>query len=139
MSNLSKFIGLTYKRKGRSFDGVDCYGLVVLIYKDMLNVDLPEFNELYYKKEEWYDQKGKHIVSNIGSKLLRVEPPYEMYDGLIFYRNMGSIIADHIGVYIGDNKFIHIEEEKTSEICMLDGTSFGDRIYAALRFTGEWD
>ena len=40
---LNNYIGIPYKWGGRSRDAVDCYGLVVLIYKDKYGVELPDW------------------------------------------------------------------------------------------------
>jgi cell wall-associated NlpC family hydrolase len=41
---VNKYIGRPYLLHGRDMDvGVDCYGLVILVYKDILGVDLPDW------------------------------------------------------------------------------------------------
>jgi len=36
-----KYIGLPYRVGGRDFDGVDCWGLLYLVYRDEFNIHLP--------------------------------------------------------------------------------------------------
>ncbi len=139
MPNFNKYIGLPYRESGRSIEGVDCFGLIRLIYKEVREIELPGFEEVGYNNKTWHNSKGKDITDNIGSKLLRVNPPYGLYDGIIFYKYIGSRIADHIGMYLGNNKFIHIEENSTSMISRLESTPYEHRIYAALRYNGEWN
>jgi len=133
MPNFKKYIGLKYKKSGLSIEGLDCFGLLHLIYKEMLGVELPKLNHLGYDRN-W---DGSQITENMYTYWYRVDPPYKMYDGLIFCRYTGSRIADHIGMYLGDNKLLHIEEGKTSEIARLMGTSFEDRLYAVMRLKGD--
>ena len=40
---LSKFIGIKYRDKGRTFKGADCWGIVMLYYKEILNINVPDF------------------------------------------------------------------------------------------------
>ncbi len=40
---LNQYIGIPYKFGGRDFDGVDCYGLVSLIYQDRYGIQLPDW------------------------------------------------------------------------------------------------
>ena len=62
MINFSKYINLPYKNLGRSFDGVDCYGLIWLIYKGELGIELPDFTELCYS-QRWYKEKKDSIIT----------------------------------------------------------------------------
>ena len=36
------YIGIPYKDKGRTFNGCDCYGLLMLYYKKELGIEIPE-------------------------------------------------------------------------------------------------
>lgn len=61
------YLGIPYKDNGRSAEGADCYGLVWLIYRNELGIDLPSHSEKYVtaadikatdalianEKEEW--------------------------------------------------------------------------------------
>lgn len=38
---------IPYKSKGRDFDGVDCWGLIFLFYKNELNINLPSWSAEY--------------------------------------------------------------------------------------------
>ena len=39
----SNLIGVPFVDGGRSLDGLDCWGLVKLVYKDLFDVELPDF------------------------------------------------------------------------------------------------
>lgn len=41
------YINIPFEEKGRGPDGCDCWGLVQLIYKRELNIDLPGYEEIY--------------------------------------------------------------------------------------------
>jgi hypothetical protein len=45
---IDRFVGLSYVDWGRDFNGVDCYGLLYLVYKEVLNIEIPPLD-------------GKHI------------------------------------------------------------------------------
>ena len=41
------YIGIPFLPDGRDRDGLDCYGLVCLVYRDRLGVDLPGIRGIY--------------------------------------------------------------------------------------------
>ena len=47
----NKYIGIPYKQKGRDFDGIDCWGLVRLIYKQEYDISLPSFVNDYAEQD----------------------------------------------------------------------------------------
>ena len=127
---MNKYIGLPYRNLGRDFDGVDCYGLFWLIYKEERGILLPDFTELLYDKK-WYKTEN-HIVDNINELWTKVSM-YKKYDAMIFFNN--GNVANHIGTYISNDKFIHITENSTSMISRLDGY-WSSKIYEVIRYNG---
>lgn len=133
MYNFGKYIGIPYKNLGRDFSGCDCYGLVYLVYKTELGIVLPDYTELQYSKD-WYKEEN-HILENIDSKWSKVEEtPYKIFDALIFYGIGFTTVANHIGIYIGDDKFLHVFSSSTSMISRLE--KFSNKLYGVMRYIG---
>jgi len=126
-----KYIDIQYKHNSSNFSGCDCYGLFRLIYKEERNIILPSF---VYSKT-WCEEGEDHIVKNVNKEFYKIHFPYKLYDGLIFFSS-SNIIADHIGMYIGDNKFIHVYENSTSMISKLDDY-YKNKLYGAFRYKEE--
>lgn len=130
MGSLGKYIGLTYKNLGRDIKGVDCYGLIYLIFQNERNIELPDFTELKYEKE-WYKSKN-HILDNVDEKWDSVSLPYKKYDILLMRLGTKSIV-NHCGMFLEGDKFIHIYEDHKSELGHLNGF-WSDILYKAIRW-----
>jgi cell wall-associated NlpC family hydrolase len=82
-------IGIRYKYGGNVPEGgLDCSGLVRYLFKEVWNADLP-------RTSQEISQVGEHV----DSKNLRP-------GDLVFYNTLRRSFS-HVGVYLGDNKFIH--------------------------------
>jgi len=109
---MRSYVGLPYKHLGRDRKGVDCYGLIILIYKEKFGIELPnaegyEFGEdacnylpAFYKEGQY-----KHVADF--HKLWTPVEQVEKYD-VILFNVYGEVEAPtHSGLYLGEGKFIH--------------------------------
>lgn len=83
------FLGTRYQRGGNNVEqGLDCSGLVRLVFKDAADVELP---------------RTAAEISRAGEKI----DASELQPGdLVFYNTLKRGFS-HVGIYLGDNKFIH--------------------------------
>jgi len=132
MRDFSKYINIPYKHLGRSFSGCDCYGIIVLIFKEELGIKLNDYTELQYDKD-WHEQGKNHIIENITSDWIKIDKPYKIFDCILFFGRHGSCIANHIGLYIGEDKFIHISSVYSSMVSRLD-SYWEPKIYSVMRY-----
>ncbi|WP_299996172.1 C40 family peptidase [uncultured Cedecea sp.] len=91
MTKLMGQLGKPYRWGGTSpRTGFDCSGLVYYAYKDLVNFQIPRTaNEMYHLED--------------AARINRSE--LERGD-LVFFRIQGRGTADHVGVYVGNGKFI---------------------------------
>ena len=83
------FLGTRYKRGGNNVaQGLDCSGLVRIVFKDALNIDLP---------------RTAAEISQAGEKI----DASELQPGDLVFFNTLKRGFSHVGIYMGDNKFIH--------------------------------
>lgn len=47
MMEIEQYKGIPYKSHGRDNNGLDCWGLVFLVHKEQLGVELPAWSHLY--------------------------------------------------------------------------------------------
>ncbi|WP_368541061.1 C40 family peptidase [Enterobacter soli] len=91
LNKLMGQIGKPYRWGGTSpRTGFDCSGLVYYAYKDLVKFRIPRTaNEMYHLRDASPVNRG------------------ELENGdLVFFRTQGRGTADHVGVYVGNGKFI---------------------------------
>ncbi|NCC82352.1 MAG: hypothetical protein EOM04_08795 [Clostridia bacterium] len=111
-----KYLGIPYVSLGRDFKGVDCYGLVYLVYKNELGIELPLVNTNYNNGlvcKEVAPLFEKNLDLFIKKGLVK-ETNYLNPYNLILFRRSGYI--SHIGICLHDNLFIHAD--LGSETCI---------------------
>ncbi|GAG12138.1 unnamed protein product [marine sediment metagenome] len=127
--NFSKYIDIPHLYKGSDFSGADCYGLIKLIIKEEKTITLPDF----WYTEMWYKENKNHIINNMSKvKIIKVSPPYQAFDGLLFYDQRRKLV-NHIGLLIEENKFIHTYRKNSSKIDRLEGY-WKSRLYQGVRY-----
>ncbi|MGL5053205.1 MAG: C40 family peptidase [Cetobacterium sp.] len=86
--------GTQYKYGGTTQNGVDCSGLMQILYREQFCIELP--------RTTWnMSKKGVEIKKN---------SEWEVGD-LLFYK-IGRKKVRHVGVYIGENRFLHASTSK---------------------------
>jgi len=82
-------IGIRYKYGGTAPEnGLDCSGLVRYLFKEVWGTDLPRTSE---------------EISRLGE---RVDTKELQPGDLVFYNTLRRGFS-HVGIYLGDNKFVH--------------------------------
>lgn len=84
-----KLVGVRYHWGGNDEDsGLDCSGFVRLVFKDSIGAALP---------------RTAREMSEVGEKI----DPNELKPGdLVFFNTMRRTFS-HVGIYLGDNHFLH--------------------------------
>lgn len=84
------FLGVPYRRGGNDQDGLDCSGFTRLMFEKSLGLVLP-----------------RRADEQARSKLLDQVRREELKPGdLVFFNTMRRAFS-HVGIYVGDGKFIH--------------------------------
>lgn len=98
------FIRVPFLDKGRSRTGSDCWGLVGLIYKELLGIELPSL--LFYQDTK--DGKAiKHIIEEECSRWEEIALGEEKEYDVAVFRMRG--FPSHVGVVYEPGKMIHCE------------------------------
>jgi cell wall-associated NlpC family hydrolase len=82
-------VGIRYRRGGSSVEtGFDCSGYVGYVFREYLGLSLP---------------RTSYEIARLGSKI--VDEDLKPGD-LVFFNTMRHAFS-HVGIYLGDNRFIH--------------------------------
>lgn len=121
------YIGINYKEKGRDKDGLDCWGLVRLIYKEQYQIDLPSFTENYESDEK---QKMEQLLAFGKEGWEKVDTP--TIGDVVLLRILGLNV--HVGVIVSPNQFIHVREATNTTIERFDTGIWKHRIEGFYRY-----
>lgn len=107
-------IGVNYKYGGKSPEtGLDCSGFVGHVFRQAAGLSLPH---------------SALALSRIGRKISVAE----LQPGdLVFYRTLPRAFS-HVGIYLGENRFIHASSNSTGNVMISSMTEE----YWARRFNG---
>lgn len=96
-----KYISIPFADKGRTMEQADCWGLVRLIYKQELNIDLPDYLDAY---DHSTNKKviAEH-VDNVKQQWKEVADPKEF--DVVLLNTQG--VPMHVGVITKKNTMIH--------------------------------
>ena len=121
--NLARYIGLPYVFKGESFEGVDCYGLCRLFFKEERKVELPDYGHLYQ------DGDGQAIsvaVLNNRASGQWVMSPHPVPFSVATFRVKGLPI--HCGIVLEGTSFLHAFKGRLSCIEDIQDISWRSRV-----------
>jgi murein DD-endopeptidase / murein LD-carboxypeptidase len=113
LQEVSKHIGVRYKRGGSTKSGMDCSGFVRLIYRHIFHVDLP-YIAAY--------QSSLPIFDDIPFEGLRTG------DLIYFSRTPKREKINHVGIYLADGEFAHAIESKGVTVSSLSKSHWKVRV-----------
>ena len=127
----NKYVGIPYKDNGRDLAGLDCWGLVRLVYSQEYGIELPSFSTDYtgaadlettaelisINKENWQKSQNRIVGSVVLFKVFKTET--------------------HVGIYVGNNKFLHARQGHASVIESLDATTWKNRLVGYFEYSAS--
>lgn len=108
--------GTPHKLGGLSKRGIDCSGFVFVTFRDVFNMTLPRSTEL---------------LSNSGKKVSLKQR--KVGDLLIFKT---GITQRHVGIYVGNGKFIHSSSSRGVETSSINSPYWSDKYRQTRRVIG---
>lgn len=109
-------VGKPYRYGGADLDGFDCSGMVYFIHH-ALGLEIP--------RTAAEQQRAAQGVARAA-----LQP-----GDLLFFRTTVSQRISHVGVYVGDNRFVHAPQSgRLIELRTLDDQYYGPRLAGSGRF-----
>ncbi len=109
MSWWEKYIGIPFESRGRTADACDCYGLLMLVYKDQLDVDLPSlllYDSTIQRKTMSNMMKTQPMLIGFESVAVDEVAPLDV----LVIRQVG--FDCHIGIVLDAKRILHTEAGK---------------------------
>jgi cell wall-associated NlpC family hydrolase len=108
-----KYIGVPYRYGWESASGMDCSGLVWRVWKDACGVEVPR-------------------VSRDQMRFGRPVNRSDMQPGDLVFFKIHFWRVDHVGIYLGDNQFLHASQSRGVRRANL-GIEYWSRRWAGAR------
>jgi murein DD-endopeptidase / murein LD-carboxypeptidase len=110
------WMGVPYKYGSNTRSGTDCSGFTGCIYRDVYKIELPRSSEDQYHKAKPVKRK-------------------DLEEGdLVFFRIDNKKKASHVGIYLGNNKFVHASTSKGVRIDDLESEYYKKYFVGGGRF-----
>jgi probable lipoprotein NlpC len=100
------YVGIPFRSLGRTIAGVDCWGMVRLVYAAELGITLPGYDGLYISTEERAEIAAIVGEATSGPVWHDVSTAPVEFDVAVFRRGE---LPCHVGVLIGGTRMLHAD------------------------------
>lgn len=102
----NKYLGIPYRYGGMSRKGIDCSGLVCLIYREVNRAKLP------------------HSTRKLRTLGKKVSKQHARSGDLVFFRRGSFGRVNHVGIFLGGETFIHASTKRGVIYSKLSATYY---------------
>ena len=110
-----KFLDTPYQYGGKTGDGMDCSAFTGIVYKNSMSIDLPRSSREQYK-----------VGDDIDKDELK-------FGDLVFFNTTRRSKPGHVGIFIGENQFVHASRKLGVTVSSLDEEYYKKRYMGARR------
>lgn len=98
----NQYVGLPFQERGRSWEGVDCYGIIYLFYRENWGIDLP-WETGYHGVED--TRSITELVNDEAQRWHRVPQGSERMGDVVLLRSTET--GKHMGLVVTRGKMLH--------------------------------
>ncbi len=107
---VARWTGTPYRYGGTTPAGADCSGFVWKVYRDVFDIEL------------------ERTTRSMAKETRRVGRSRLQEGDLVFFRTKGRKIS-HVGIYLGNNHFIHASSSRGVIVSNLDEAYYSQRFH----------
>ena len=132
----ARYLGIPFEDGGRTWAGLDCWGLCLLVYREQLGITLPDLGFAYEATSDI-----EHIAGIIGQYLPELSPvggePRDF--DFVFMHRLRESPPHHVGLYVTPERVLHVAKGIESECPRFARPVFGFRVegFYRLRAVGQ--
>jgi cell wall-associated NlpC family hydrolase len=130
--NFNKYTSIPFKAHGRDRDGVDCWGLVWMIYKNELNIKLPRYDKEYSDPDDYREVAA--LVAGEKSTWVEVPKGEERPGDVLLLKLLG--VPCHVATVMENGYMIHIMNRINAVSERYDVTRWAKRVEGIFRYAG---
>lgn len=123
---VSEYVGLPFVDHGRDRSGVDCWGLVMLVYQERLGIALPEFRDRY----PYAMHRGVADIVEEEMRRWTVVGTPEPFDVVVL---RVAARPRHVGLWAAPGEMLCVDKGTESCIERLDSVRWSGRIEGYFR------
>lgn len=113
---IQKWLNVPYLYGGTDQNGIDCSALSGSIYKEAYHINLPRTAKAQMSSGRF------------------VRQPWLEEGDLLFFRDDRGTFQDHVGIYLGNGRFIHASSSQGVTISDLFSNYYQERLMTARRY-----
>lgn len=130
MSTFDRFVGIPYLDKGRSIVGVDCWGLLRMVFRELRGIELPSYSERYVTGAD-RRAMARLIAGELDDWHEVPAGQEQSFDGVLMREGK---YPRHIGVVTQPGMLLHVEQGETSRIERYRSGILAGRIVGFFRY-----
>lgn len=112
-----KYLDTPYKYGGNSSNGIDCSAFTKQVYENSISVELPRSAREQFSKGE------------------KIDKAELKFGDLVFFNTRRRSNPGHVGIYLGENQFVHASRKLGVTVDSLDEKYYKTRYVGARRIS----
>lgn len=132
MNWTDRYIEIPFKPDGRDRQGLDCWGLVCLVYRERLGIELPDYKGIFTDQSHTTLKKVAGVMTQGRESWQKVDTP-RPYDVVML--RTGTYMW-HVGIVIDNNRMLHVMSGINSCIEEYTGIYWEHRVAEFRRYPG---